>query len=208
MSENRHVWEIKGITPLLHNNPMRIMLRDLKEKTPVKGENGTIKKPKPKTYTPEDEAEIRLYRPFDDGICYHQTVTFRAAVLGASISRKIGKISAKKIFAQAFCPIGEYIPVLDKDENAFKTWSEINYSTVCIRSMGKINRILRCRPQFNDWKMLLPVDVDEEVASLEQVTEILNLAGKLMGVGDFRPDPTKGLNGIGTYGKFIATLIE
>jgi hypothetical protein len=60
-------------------------------------------------------------------------------------------------------------------------------------------RILCYRPCFHDWKLDFTLQVDEEMISLKLVRDIVDAAGKRVGLGDFRPDCK------GPFGKFVVT---
>lgn len=52
---------------------------------------------------------------------------------------------------------------------------------------GNKARIIRCRPIFYEWGVEFPLAFDERLFNLDQVQEILNKGGDLIGLGDFRP---------------------
>ncbi|MEZ6097264.1 MAG: hypothetical protein R3C03_24075 [Pirellulaceae bacterium] len=62
--------------------------------------------------------------------------------------------------------------------------------------------IIRHRPKFNDWGCLLALEVDTEMLpDVSIVQELLNIAGKIIGVGDWRPEK------LGTFGRFSAEIV-
>ena len=65
------------------------------------------------------------------------------------------------------------------------------------------NRILRTRAKFDTpWSCTFEVDVDDELIDQIQLLEWLDIAGRQIGVGDWRPEKS------GTYGRFTASNIE
>lgn len=54
---------------------------------------------------------------------------------------------------------------------------------------------LRYRPYFNEWAVEILVEFNEKVISLEQIVNLLNIAGFSVGVGDWRPQ-RNGSNGM------------
>lgn len=55
---------------------------------------------------------------------------------------------------------------------------------------------IRYRGQFEDWRVTLAVQINVSVVSVEQVTNLFNLAGFAIGVGEWRPQRD------GSYGRF------
>lgn len=54
------------------------------------------------------------------------------------------------------------------------------------------SKMVRCRPAFNEWSFNFSVIIDEGKLNAEQVTQIVENAGKYIGICDYRP----------RYGKF------
>jgi hypothetical protein len=59
----------------------------------------------------------------------------------------------------------------------------------------------RTRPKFENWSCTFEIEVLEDQASLEDVQEWLEIAGRLVGLGDYRPAST------GTFGRFTVERI-
>lgn len=66
-----------------------------------------------------------------------------------------------------------------------------------IRIPSTGGRILRHRPCFNDWRLTFTLEIDTELMGVKMVRDILDAAGKRVGLGDFRPDCK------GPFGKFV-----
>ena len=65
------------------------------------------------------------------------------------------------------------------------------------------NRILRTRAKFDPpWSCTFEVDVDEELVDKSQLLEWLGIAGRQIGLGDWRPEKS------GTFGRFNVSSIE
>ena len=58
-------------------------------------------------------------------------------------------------------------------------------------------RILRHRPRFDRWGVSFTADLDENEMSPQLLREILDAAGKKIGLGDFRPERK------GPFGRFV-----
>lgn len=61
---------------------------------------------------------------------------------------------------------------------------------------------LRYRPYFHEWSMRLHITFNANVITLEQVVNLLNLAGFSVGLGDWRPEKD------GNHGRFHVELTE
>lgn len=187
-----HVWKLTGVSPLLQNNPASTM-------TPSGDDSLTAKK---KTYNDDDEAAMRVYKS-DDGTFYHPSAAIRSAILEASKGRKIGKRAARTVVAGAVFPAEVRMTINNGNGKAAKKYSVHR----CRCKVGKAG-ILRCRPQFEQWSMDVPLEIDTDFVRPEMVTELLNIAGRIVGIGDFRPDTSAGRTGVGGYGRFNAELVK
>ena len=65
------------------------------------------------------------------------------------------------------------------------------------------NRISRTRALFETpWSCTFEVDVDDELVDEEQLRRWLDIGGRRIGLGDWRPEKS------GTYGRFIVRSVE
>ena len=65
------------------------------------------------------------------------------------------------------------------------------------------NRVARTRAKFEiPWSCTFEADVDEELIDKDQLLEWIDIAGRQVGVGDWRPEKS------GTYGRFNTEFIE
>ena len=64
------------------------------------------------------------------------------------------------------------------------------------------NSILRTRAKFDEWKCSFTVDTDEELVDEQQLETWLDIAGRRVGLGDWRPEKS------GSYGRFSVLSIE
>ena len=62
------------------------------------------------------------------------------------------------------------------------------------------NRILRTRAKFDEWACTFTLDCDDELVDKEQLESWLDIAGRRIGLGDWRPEKS------GTYGRFEAEV--
>ena len=64
------------------------------------------------------------------------------------------------------------------------------------------NRIPRTRAKFDEWEATFRLETDEELVDQEQLARWLDIAGRRIGLGDWRPEKS------GTYGRFETIKIE
>ncbi len=62
-------------------------------------------------------------------------------------------------------------------------------------------KIMRTRPIFNNWSASFSLCIDTSVADVDLVTQSLQAAGRLVGIGDWRPGAPKG----GSFGRFTVS---
>lgn len=48
-------------------------------------------------------------------------------------------------------------------------------------------KLMRCRPKFIEWSMSFSVSLDTELLNVDEFVEIARDAGRLIGLGDYRP---------------------
>jgi hypothetical protein len=178
------VYRITGVSPLLQNNPAAMG---------GKKQDGLAAK---KIYIPEEEAKAALYTD-DDGHIIIPSIAFRSAMFRAATGRKIGKSSAKTVISGSVFPVEQSLLVLNAKTGKPRKDYTIHKCRAVVNKAG----ILRCRPMISDWATDLALEIDTEMLpNPEVVTQLLNLAGKIAGVGDWRPEK------LGVFGRFTAVL--
>ena len=63
-------------------------------------------------------------------------------------------------------------------------------------------RVERTRAKFDEWELTFRLDTDEELVDQSQLATWLDIAGRRIGLGDWRPEKS------GTYGRFETVSIE
>ena len=181
------VFKIVGLSPLLQHNPRTMGSAGKRESL------GTKVIP-----TPEEEAEAGTYR-LPDGQLYVRSDAFRGSIIGrggAASGRRIGKATANSRVAA-----GLFMPEPECPLHHPKTGKPIHdYEIDTRRALVQGNGVLRSRPMIRDWACDLVCEIDELFITIDQVLELLNIAGKVAGVGDFRPQCK------GVFGRYAATL--
>ncbi len=64
-------------------------------------------------------------------------------------------------------------------------------------------KVMRTRPTFHSWSVSFAIEIDPSVLEVDQVLEALKSAGKLVGIGDWRPGAPHG----GSFGRFTAEAV-
>jgi hypothetical protein len=177
-------YRMTGISPLLQNNP-EAMVRG--------GNQGLSKKTIPSV---EDEAEKAAYR-LPSGQLYIKTLAFRSALLGATTGKRLGKMSAKTILSGSVFVAHEVAPLFFPTPDEPISEYEISVMRAVVQRAG----IMRARPKIDKWACDITFEVDRDfIAENDILTQLLADAGRLKGVGDYRPEKS------GMYGRFEAEL--
>lgn len=178
---------IEGITPMLLNR-----FTDAAAEKASSGTTGAIASAD--RGSPKEQAEGRLYRDEDDNLVIPNPNLFRC-ILDAGKFFKAGRskvTTQKSSLIPACLMIHELtIPIETKEG-----WT-VDTRPVRIPATG--GRILCHRPCFNDWKLSFSCELDTEIMGGKLFREIVDAAGKRIGLGDFRPDCK------GPFGRFVVT---
>ena len=176
--------KIQGRTPLLCNR--------FTDEAQMSATSGTRIASVGHQKSPHEQAEEKLYIGHDGKPMIPQPNVFRC-IIDAGKFFKIGKSKVTTLNSSLIPACVEVegieIPIIHKDP-----W-EVDTRAVRIPSTG--GRILCHRPKFNDWALEFESLLDTELMSAGLFREILDSAGKRIGLGDFRPDRK------GPFGKFV-----
>jgi hypothetical protein len=180
---------IQGSTPLLCNR-----FTDAAQMSATNGNRSSLVGDKG---SPREQAEARLYPGHNGKPMIPQPNLFRCLIdAGKFFKHGKSKITTQKTSLIPACVEvqGLEFPIAHKEPWAVDT------RAVRIPSTG--GRILCHRPCFHDWELTFTVLIDTEMLGVKLFREIVDAAGKRIGLGDFRPD-TKG-----PYGRFSVTRWE
>jgi hypothetical protein len=142
--------------------------------------------------TPSEQAMARLYLGHDGKPMIPQPNLFRCLIdAGQFFKAGKSKITTQKTSMIPACVEieGLELPIKHRER-----WT-VDTRAVRIPSTG--GRILSHRPCFHDWRLAFTLGVDTEILSLRLMREIVDAAGKRIGLGDFRPACK------GPFGKFV-----
>lgn len=178
---------IKGITPLLCNR--------FTEEAAAKASSGSSSSLLTgNPGAPVEQARPKLYLDGDEQPCIPQPNLFRC-IIDAGKYFKAGKTkitTAKSSIIPACVEIeGTDIPIVSEH-----SWTVDERP---IRNPVTGGRRNCYRPRFDDWELSFVVNIDDSMLSANLLREIVDAAGKKIGLGDFRPDCK------GPFGKFVVT---
>jgi hypothetical protein len=142
--------------------------------------------------SPKEQAEKKLYKD-ESGKLIIPGPNLMSCITEAGKFFKAGraKVTTQKsslipacVWIQELC-----IPLKSKD-----SWG-VDTRPVRIPATG--GRILCHRPCFHDWELVFSLEIDTELMTKELLRQIVDAAGKRIGLGDFRPDRK------GPFGRFV-----
>jgi len=175
--------KIEGQTPLLMNR--------FTEAAEIKVSSGTSAAVKSKSkLSPREQAATKAYAD-DDGNLFIPGPNIFACIIQAGTFHKIGKKSVTTL-KSSLIPAAVSLTdiVCDLDTKDF----EVDSRSVVIPSTG--GRIMCHRPRLDSWACSFTLEVDEDMFHTDFVREIVEDAGRKVGLGDFRPSRK------GPFGKF------
>jgi hypothetical protein len=169
--------KIKGLTALLmHRFPEEELFALLNKKAKKK----TSEEPK----TPREIAEKHSYKN-SDGSFYIPGAFICGAFIKASSDYKrqdSARKSLKSVAAGAFRIYAETIPLMKSNGT-----KQDNFEVDIRKATNhKVGAVAVCRPRFDDWGCEFEVSVDETIIDPATVHQILEDAGRRVGIGSFR----------------------
>ena len=188
---------LTGQCPLLmHNSQTR-----LDKHSPANQERDAIAKKRGRNRTEHDdkrlqELECQLSLWLDT--CGRPTIppnALRACLETAARKFKQGPQVREGVHVMAVEAF-EYDTQLGTTAEALGRYAQFTTQVVVQR-----NRIPRTRAKFDEWAVTFTVEADEELVDQHQLEEWFTLAGRRIGLGDWRPEKS------GDYGRFTVTEI-
>lgn len=173
---------IEGISPLLVHKFSEKSIKMMEDK-----QQKATKTKKHDTRSPEDDFNQARY--LIDGKDCFKALAIKAAMVRAGTLCGIPMTDSRQLFFINNTDGSEFVEIIS-DPPIMRT------DTVRV---GNGSTDLRYRPEYHNWKMILGVEFDAENITLEQVLNLLNRAGSLVGIGEWRP---KGNSSSGNHGRF------
>ena len=177
--------KLQGTTPLLCNR--------FTDEAAMSASSGTRAAQVGGKGQPREQAERKLYVSEASGAPVVPGPNLFRCIIDAGKFFKNGKSKVTTIsnsLIPACVSVEEFEIPIEHDN----PW-EVDTRAVRIPSTG--GRILAHRPCFHDWQISFTLILDEDVMSENLLREIVDAAGKKIGLGDFRPDRK------GPFGKFV-----
>lgn len=186
MAKTIVVFRLTGVRPLLTHNPAQM------KRNEGKLEHRHIP-------TPEEEAAAGLYID-KDGKYVFPSIGIRNCLLKAAKTSRMrfGKIPSASVLSASLFPCDEFVRILNA-----KTWEPAGEYTVDIRrAVIQRQGITRGRPRFENWGIDIAFEADDTFAKNvpEGALNILNIGGKIVGIGDYRIEKN------GLFGQFTAEI--
>lgn len=191
---------LTGITPLLMHNAA---LSDPFNETVQQMKRINAKKTKK---TDEDMIEV-AHLEFTGGLYYDdelgpvmlQKMIHATTLNGAKITRERPTVVRAGLAYDQLAYRLEYDGPRDIDG----LWGGGTSKWVSRESISvQASRVMRTRPVFNDWAVSFTVEFDTAELDPDRYVEFIQKAGKMVGVGDWRPEKN------GQMGKFLADVTE
>ena len=171
---------IKGITPLLMNKPSQLIAEKSKDRVRETG-------------TPEEIAGLKLYEL--DGKIYQPATHLQGALVEAGKQKKmLGKGSSRATYSK----VCGYAVQIEPFEIIHKKPKWEVFSILAVNPTTKGRNILH-RPMLKDWELDFEVVFDDTQIEVPVMKELFDIAGKIVGIGDWRPAKK------GRFGKFQVT---
>jgi hypothetical protein len=189
MSAKFILCRISGVSPLLCNR--------FTDEAAEKATNGTSVSTIGNRGTPQELAQKKLYLGLNGAPMIPQPNLFRC-IIDAGTYFKAGK-SKVTTLKSSLIPACLAIAAVEIPIQHKEPWT-VDIRPVRIPSTG--GRILAYRPCFHDWTLTFEMELDESILSVGMLREIVDAAGKRIGLGDFRP-ATKG-----PFGRFVVDQWE
>ena len=153
-----HAWSEKAVK----------MIEDKQQKKAAKAKEAK---------NPENEFAGACYKNAKGQFCIPARA-FKCALVSAATSIN-DKSFPKTLIRQALFVIGDLLPIVSEQEPDMRTdMVRLNGSTADVRY----------RPEWKSWSVNLTIQYNASVISLEQVVNLVKLAGFAVGVGEWRPE--------------------
>ncbi len=179
---------ISGIQPLLMNR--------FTEAAEVSVSSGTRTVMGGSKGTPREQAAPKAYAD-KEGNLYVPGTNIFAAIIAAGKFHKVGKrqlTTTVTSLIPAGCTVEDLVCPLDTKEWEVDSRSVVNPSTR--------GRMMCHRPRIDDWTLSFHLDIDTSVFTPQLIRQVIDDAGKKIGLGDYRPERK------GPFGKFVVTKWE
>lgn len=179
-------FEIIGTTPLLMSNPAQMYVQAAKTiKVKVKAD-------------PLTEAAMSVYAD-SAGFMWMPAQAFKSSAVNGGKGRKIGRLAVNGIIKSTVFPAEERVSLYNPTTRKPIAATEFEVDTR--RAVNKTaGGIIVSRAKVFPWSCKVVFEMDETI-SPDVIEQVLNIAGRTVGVGAFRPE--KG----GPFGRYTARMV-
>ena len=176
---------VKGIQPLLFNNPQTVDPMNKFSKAKKKITSKRVKTDEDVAQLRDLEMESKIY--FENGEVVIPTTWLTAAI--HSISFKKAKI-AKKDSRSALFTVSPTVPLRFNGMRKVKTIEDVvrnhDFRHTMNLKQGQV-KITKVAPIFHEWEFSIDLEYDDEVYDEDVLSDLIKHATKYGGFGDFRP---------------------
>ncbi len=172
---------ITGVSPLLmhsarYANPLDPMTKAHKALT-------SKRKKTDEDYEAISKSEFFGGIYFDSNLgAYLPGLVIEAVIFEAAKQQKLGKTAKRSVVV-----IEDVIPLKYKGPKDIEgLYSDPNFVDIRAVKVG-LQKVMRTRPKFNEWSATFTISFNPEQIEQRDVVRILQDAGSLIGVGDYRP---------------------
>ena len=194
----RYRIDIEGLSPLIMHNGAA----GLDTRSEANLEKATIAKKRGSNRTASDDARLAelevitsLYLN-SDGEPTIPEAAFRAVIETAARKLKQGPQVREGLLVEK---VDEFLYDRSLGTTAEELSKTAQFTTGVVVQR---NRILRTRAKFDEWGAIFTVECDDELVDTIQLNGWLDIAGRRIGLGDWRPEKS------GHYGRFKTLEIK
>ena len=189
---------IKGISPLIQHNGSAA----LDTRSAANIEKAAITRKKGSNRTEADEERLReLDCQTSLWLNSDGAPTVPAAALRACIEQAARKLKQGPQVREGL--IVASVDDFDYDKSLGATVDELGKTAqFTVAVVVQRSRVARTRAKFDDWAVTFTLEVDPELVDAEQLDSWLDIAGRRIGLGDWRPTKS------GHYGRFETVSID
>lgn len=180
---------LRGVPPGLLMNSKRLMEKEAEEEGKKKGQRRT----------PAQEAELHCHWTTHNKkkvLAFPWAGVYKSICDAASNFKPpkgIKKSMPVLVAATISCPL-DFVPLNTSEYEVYEEWVRIPPRTGAMVKIG--------RPRIREWEASFPLLVDEEFYQASVLETIIRSAGKMVGIGPWRPSLK------GAYGKFSVARFD
>ena len=191
--------KIKGIRPIIMHNGAA----GLDSRSPANIEKAEIARKRGSNRTASDDARLQeLECQTSLWLDETEKASVPAGAIRACIETGARKLKQGPQVREGL--IVDAVLSFDYDEEKYgSTIEELGKTTQFTTGVVvQRNRILRTRAKFDEWEVTFRLDADDELVDKDQLEAWLDIAGRRIGLGDWRPEKS------GDFGRFEVVGIK